>query len=304
MESVRYNFNTTVHEPLVHEPGWITLHFDQSKNVWHNYGLAETGATPFKLAPDSVTSLSKELNEIASTGVASDRPFTVKIAPILGWCFGHQSSEANLLAPGRYRLELLLATPSNNANAVFDIALTNNSPFKRFTFPDQKTKWLRILTGQSDAFNAIRLLDRDCCIPAERFTAKPTVVQKEGGGGNDYQTRIAGAKKAESWTGMTCTSGEMLSVNGILINAKHASTVTVQVSDDGKHWQNVSVSPAPTKIPLLRERIDCQTRLKRHDVLKLSYPVTISLEGTLDLQLIPVQEKAFINGLILTPDNS
>jgi len=112
MEPVRIKFGPTQHDKLAQSAGKFTFHFTTDHAVWEVWGEEETGARVFTVptAPD----------EIARTGIETDKPLSFKLRPIM-----HKA----LLPPGDYRLRLLLLDPDSTAagQRVFTVAIGNTS---------------------------------------------------------------------------------------------------------------------------------------------------------------------------------
>jgi rhamnogalacturonyl hydrolase YesR len=108
MESVRYRFGPTSHDPLAQSPGRFTFFFDSQRRLWQVLGSEETRAETFvaPAAPD----------ELCRSGIESEKPLALALQPIL-----HPAT----LQPGRYTLCLWMLDPTSTAagQRVFDVSV-------------------------------------------------------------------------------------------------------------------------------------------------------------------------------------
>ena len=132
VDSVRYNFAPTSHDPLAQSRGIFTFHFDSRGDVWQCLGTEETGAKEFSATVDAVSDSLTELDaiyaEICQTGIQSDRPVTLKIQPIL--CYeSRKGLEPERLLAGNYRLTLLFVEPTEAGagDNVFDLCVSDTA---------------------------------------------------------------------------------------------------------------------------------------------------------------------------------
>lgn len=95
LEPVRIKFGETRHEPLAQMPGKYTYFLDEKGQMWQTLGTSETGAGRIFAWPGAT-------NEIGRTGIASGKPFSVKVNLIVRPKHGAQ------LQPGNYVLRLLV----------------------------------------------------------------------------------------------------------------------------------------------------------------------------------------------------
>jgi hypothetical protein len=93
LEPARIKFGPTQHEPLAQGAGSNTFHADADGRLWKTLGEKETGAPAYQWSE------AQAAGEMARTGLRVARPLALKLGPIMG----------DALAPGRYRVELLLA---------------------------------------------------------------------------------------------------------------------------------------------------------------------------------------------------
>jgi hypothetical protein len=131
LEPVRIAFGPTSHDPLAQSPGRFTFHFGPNSELWECQGQEETGAPAFRLPPDVAPSgddsVPETWREICRSGVESEKPLRLTIKPILG-----RAGRAAALAPGNYRLRLLLLDPDSTASnqRVFDVKVAE-APVER-----------------------------------------------------------------------------------------------------------------------------------------------------------------------------
>jgi hypothetical protein len=117
LDSIRYQFEHTEHEPLAQGAGKFTFYFDQEGKLWKAEGRQETQYPSFKLA--SAPSGNQEvLREICQSGLQSNSSIALNLRTI---------ADQNLLR-GAYNLRLLFVCPSSEATAdsVFDIVLSES----------------------------------------------------------------------------------------------------------------------------------------------------------------------------------
>jgi hypothetical protein len=118
MEAVRYNFGLTSHDPLAQSPGRFTFHFDEEHRIWQTLGATETGARVF--------SSSAAKDELCRAGIASGKPLTLTLGPIMARPARGKETPA-LLPAGDYRVRLLLggAPPAVADRCFFDVSIAN-----------------------------------------------------------------------------------------------------------------------------------------------------------------------------------
>ncbi len=132
LDPVRINFAPTQHDKLAQSRGMFTFHFQADRQVWECWGQEETGATVFTLPAEAKLTrdpaLPEPLEEIARTGIESDKPLTFALRPIIARDSRGYSGPASLPA-GEYRLRLLLVDPVSTTKdqRVFDVAIDSGS---------------------------------------------------------------------------------------------------------------------------------------------------------------------------------
>jgi hypothetical protein len=131
VDSVRYNFAATSHDPLAQSRGIFTFHFDSRGDVWQCLGAEETGAKEFSSSvispPASATAMDAIHTEICRTGIESDEPVTLAVGPILSKGSRKSLGRERLLA-GDYELTLLCIEPTEAVagDHIFDLRVTDN----------------------------------------------------------------------------------------------------------------------------------------------------------------------------------
>ena len=114
LDAVRYNFGPTSHDPLAQAPGRFTFRFDAEHRLWQTLGAQETGAEAFALPAEANVA-----NEICRSGIESDKPIALSLAPILA---GKKDSAT--IPAGDYRVRLLMLDPVSTSagQRVFSVA--------------------------------------------------------------------------------------------------------------------------------------------------------------------------------------
>jgi hypothetical protein len=128
LDSVRYAFGPTLHDPLAQCAGRFTFYFDEDHAVWERLGERETGGREFTLPGDAKISRGASTpsgyEEICRSGVESDKPLRLTLQPIM-------MTEANPdpLPAGNYRLHLLMIDPASTSSGqrVLDLKVSSVS---------------------------------------------------------------------------------------------------------------------------------------------------------------------------------
>jgi hypothetical protein len=112
LEAVRYNYAPTSHERLAQGSGSSTFHVTPDRSWWLTLGEMETGgAEVFTIRKDTrigMENIAGDLapcEEVFRTGVESDKPVTIRIAPILR--DKHKRAGMQFLPTGQYNLTLM-----------------------------------------------------------------------------------------------------------------------------------------------------------------------------------------------------
>lgn len=156
LDSVRYKFGPTSHDPLAQAPGQFTFFFDAGRQVWETLGPKETGAESF------VCKTSKSqggTGEIYCSGIESDKPIEVVLAPILA-----KKKNFSSVPAGDYRLRLYLLDPTSTApgQRVFSVgaSITFDRSMVRVDFAPLKTQLAERLDLFTEAGGNQRSLER------------------------------------------------------------------------------------------------------------------------------------------------
>lgn len=315
VDSVRYNFAPTSHDPLAQSRGIFTFHFDSRGDVWQCLGSEETGANVFRCSEVSCRDNPAEIdlirNEICQTGIETDEPITLAIAPILA-----KGSRGKLkperLPAGSYELTLLCIDPteSNVGENVFDFRVTTPERTAAQTYhvgPTQ-SRFLRLRCrgNNRNNWNSVHELrcdarDRSRPITASAHTAGYASANAIDG---DPSTRWA-VEGPEHWLQISLDpkrSFERLEI-AWYDGASRVYDFDILVSEDGEDWREVphKSEAAPPSV-LASDRIDVREAVGGPNrVQVLSYRIELNNAAMLELALTPVRGKARLCGVILTP---
>ena len=128
LEAIRYKLGPTSHDPLAQAPGRFTFHFDEDRRLWQTLGSQETGAATFHTdaSPD----------DLHATGIESDTPITLEMAPILS-----NAHDAPPLPAGNYRLRMHFLDPQSTApgQRIFTVAVETRAALN--SQPDSAPSW-------------------------------------------------------------------------------------------------------------------------------------------------------------------
>jgi len=120
-EPIRINFAPTSHDPLAQNRGRFTYFIDRDGRFWDVRGQEETKAPAWGRPAGYVDKLPDKADakwEVSQSGLESDQPISLRVTPIMG-------GSNTAVAPGRYRLTLLLAKLSGatRSTQAFDAAV-------------------------------------------------------------------------------------------------------------------------------------------------------------------------------------
>ncbi|MCK4858891.1 MAG: discoidin domain-containing protein, partial [candidate division Zixibacteria bacterium] len=308
-EPVRYNFAPTSHDPLAQSMGTFTFHIDRDGDLWECFGTKETKADVSVLDDDRTITRSDDtpaiLEEICRTRIEFDKSRTVTIQPIMAKG-GRGGNKSNMLAPGRYRLDLLMLDPVSTkvGQRVFDIELQTESASNTCRFKPVRTAYLRLAcngnsTNDWNSIHEVRIdsLDHSYTIASASMEGYPASAAVDG----KAETRWA-AQGRNHWIQLKLDPTR--DTDRIEIDWYDADRRTARfeilVSDDGQQWKPVERRQSASRT--IRDRIDifAQTQ-QRSKILKCSYDLALASPGVIDLRITPITGKATLCGLVLTP---
>jgi len=313
-EPVRYNFAPTSHDPLAQSMGTFTFHFTPAREVWECLGTKETVASVF-VVPESV-GVSRADNapvsyeEICRSGIASDKPVTLTIQPIMAKG-GRGRANAAQLPAGEYVLELLMLDPESTGpgQRVFDVKISKTAGSEWFLFEPVKAKYLRLAChgNSQNSWNSI------CEVKIESLAKDdPEPIVRASGAVQNYppantidgsaDTRWA-ANGRDHWIQYRLDPN--VETDRIAITwhqgANRRAVFEMLVSDDGLQWSKVSQTPGEAaRIHTGRIDIFKQTSLA-NKVLVCRYPVTVEKPTCIEVTLDPVKGRILLCGAILEP---
>ena len=280
-EPVRYNFAPTSHDPLAQSMGTFTFHFGPDREVWECLGTKETGASVF-VVPESVGVLRAgnapvSYEEICRSGIASDKPVTLTIRPIMAKG-GRGGANAAKLPAGEYTLELLMLDPESTGpgQRVFDVKISKTSGSEWLLFDPVKAKYLRLVChgNSQNSWNSIS----EVKIESLAKDGPEPIVRASGAVQNYPPANTIDGSADTRWAVF-----EML------------------VSDDGRQWSKVSQTQGEAaRIHTGRTDIFKQTSLA-NKVLVCRYPVTVEKPDCIEITLNPVKGRVLLCGAILKP---
>ena len=150
LEPVRLKLGPTSHEPLAMSPGRLTFFVDKARHYWRVLGHKELGVEEFALPEGAALHGPPDLVELCRSGIASDKPLTLRLQPFLhdlGRTSGSKAADfagetivPQVLRPGKYRVRLLAADPTSTAAAqrVFDVELATAIEGKQTPLASQR----------------------------------------------------------------------------------------------------------------------------------------------------------------------
>jgi hypothetical protein len=313
LEPVRLNFAATSHDLLAQSRGIFTFHFDAGQHVWQTLGTYETGASVFAL-PDAAAGHTNDVTdaeaEICRSGIESDVPLEVVVAPILRQGSRPRSFDVQGDLPaGRYRLDLLWLDPEFEAagQRVFDVAWTTSSGRRGVCrFDPVKARYLRVACRGSSANSWNSICEIRCAARLAEASAVSASESVEGyepakAVDGDASTRWA-AEGREHWIQLALDPD--VAFDEVAIDwyeaARRDYDFDLLVSDDGNQWtrlvgRNPLAETSSARIDVARQAGG------RNRVLKTSYPLDLDAPGTVRLTLTPVAGKAILSGVMLEP---
>jgi len=297
---------------LAQSAGKFTFHFDADHNVWECLGEKETGASVFTLPAGAKVSRDAALpamcEEICRSGIESDKPISLTLGPIMVYG-GRGKGKPAPLPAGDYRLRLFVLDPTSNRTGqrVFDVQVAADavhSGVGRYSFEPLRAKFLRLVChGNSENdWNSIIEIE----LPAlDRKTVKASAAVKNCEAAKavdgDSKTRWA-ARGDGAWLQFALKPDvPMDHVDVVWFGGdKRQYRVEFLTSNDGREWSELTVKPQCPASARQTDRVDIFQRAGgANRVVELSYPVTLSAPGAVQLMLTPVKGKALLCGAVL-----
>jgi hypothetical protein len=117
LESIRYDFSPTSHDPLAQVAGRFTFRFEPNHDVWQCYGERETGARVWSTE-------AADLTDIYRSGLASNRLLTLNFQPMMSDVVDGDWNDA-IFPAGNYRMKLMFLEPAHEmaGQRSFDVVL-------------------------------------------------------------------------------------------------------------------------------------------------------------------------------------
>lgn len=108
LDDLRFNFDHTNYEPLVHEPGWSTFFFDKDKKLWETFGTHEIGGTEWNRQGDINIQgqMPESYNEVMQTGLKLKDAVTIPVRPNPHGPQFTMPLPSDYLSAGKYKLTI------------------------------------------------------------------------------------------------------------------------------------------------------------------------------------------------------
>lgn len=313
-EPVRYNFAATSHDPLAQSRGVFTFHFDPQRNVWQTLGAEETGAEVFSL-PDSAEpsqqpGTSAADGEICRSGIESEGPLDLVVAPIMRRDSRGRRYSQGTLPPGPYRLRLLMIDPASSGpgQRVFEVQLrTSGGRRAVYLFDTISAKYLRIACNgnSANAWNSIHevscpALVRDASAASASGEKQGYEAAKAIDGRADTRWAVEGKGHWIQFRLDPDKPFDRLAINWYE-GDRRTYAFDLSVSEDGKTWTKLDRQTGRGK-SLVTDRIDIvELAGGANRVLEQTYEVALDAPGVVEVRLVPERGKALLCGLELAP---
>ena len=301
LESIRYNFGPTSHDPLAQSPGRFTFRFGEFRHLWQTLGAEETDAETFG-PPDS--------RELCRSGIESAQPISITLAPIAG-----RKKDGAVVPAGDYRLRLLLADPTSTAKGqrVFRIFATtaDHDLAGTYVFEPEHAHFLRIAC-HGNAYNDWNSITEVVLAALAKDTNAPVALASHEM--QDYPARAAADGKVDTrwatrgrneWLQFRLDPRVPVERLGIAWygGAERQPRFEVLVSDDGQQWRavkNFRTAPSAAVIPESRMDVFAEAGGQGCGLQRI-WPIHLAWPGVVTLTLTPVTGKALLCGVELEP---
>ena len=316
LEPVRLDFAATSHDLLAQSRGIFTFYFDAAQNVWQTLGTYETGASVFAIPDTAAVGHGDDVTdaeaEVCRTGIESDAPLELVVAPILRQGSRPRSFDVQGDLPaGRYRLNLLWLDPEFDVagRRVFDVAWTTSSVRQGVCrFDPVKARYLRVACrgSSANAWNSIceircaaRLAD------ASAVSASGSVEGLRARQGRRRRPRDPlGGRRPRALDSTGARSRRLRSTKSPSTGSRPLAATTTSIfwsPTTATQWTRlVARKPQAVRRPPPASTSPRQAG-GRNRVFKASYPIELDAPGVVRLTLTPVEGKAILSGVVLEP---